>query len=87
MINFDLLENSDILQCTDSKNKTKYFEVTIEYDGLTPLYIIKDLSNYRNFRLRGSRQIVKHLLSFWDFSEVKVIKDQKTKSVLTTLYG
>jgi hypothetical protein len=87
VIDFDLLENSDILQCKDSKNKTTYFQVAIEYDGLTPLYIINDLSNYRNFRLRGSRQIVKHLLSFWDFLEVKVIKDQKIKNVLTTLYG
>lgn len=87
VIDFNLLENSDILQCKDSKNKTKYFEVTIKYEGLTPLYIIKDLLNYRNFNLKGSRQIVKHLLNHWNFSEVKIIKDKKIKKILTTLYG
>lgn len=87
MIDFDLLENFDILQCKSDKNNTRYFRITIEYDGLTPLYRIKDLNYDRNLTLKGSRQIVKHLLNFWDFSEVKIIKDQKTKNVLTTLYG
>lgn len=87
MIDFNLLENSDILQFNDSKNKTKYFKVTIEYDGLTPLYTIKNLTCHQNLTIRGSRQIVKHLVNFMDFSEVKIIKDQKTKNLLTTLYG
>lgn len=87
VIDFDSLGDKDILECLDSKNKPFHFKVTIEYEGLTPLYTVQGLKSHPNFILKGSRQIVKHLMNFYDFSKVRIIKDKKTKEILTTLYG